>query len=132
MKIRKVEQDDLVEIFGWFTHRKWPLPPVESITPADGFLAEEEGVPLACVWVYFTGRSIAFMEWLATNPSVPDAKGMEGLKSVIKGLKDFGNEMSPPVKTYCYFTQNEKLAKHFTKMGFRKQEGYQRLLWTSK
>jgi hypothetical protein len=132
MKVRKIEQDDLPEIFGWFKHRKWPLPAVEDVSPSDGFLAEEDGVMLACVWVYFTGRSFALLEFLSTNPAAPDAKGMEGLKSIVRGLKEFAPEVSPPVKTYCYFTQNDKLAKHFNKMGFKKQEGYARLLWTSK
>lgn len=129
MKVRPILESDLTEVLGWFQSRKWPQPPIEGIAPTDGLVAEHDGVLVACAWFYTTGRSIAYIEWTGTNPALPDGQGAEGLIEIVEALKEMGDKISPPVKAWCMFTQNEKLAAQFERMKFKKQSGYQRVLW---
>lgn len=130
MKTRSITPLDIPEIFRWFESRKWPMPPIENVAPGDGFVCEEDDRMLACAWVYFTGRSIAILEWTATNPDLPDGLTQHALHKCVDSIKDYCQHVSPPIKALCLFTQNEKLADSFERMKFKKQGGYQRLLWT--
>lgn len=130
--IRQIQTQDYPEVLSWFAERKWPQPPVENIAPIVGFVCEDNGELQACVWAYFTGRSIAFIEWSGTNPSIPEEEGTKALHRVVDAMKEYCDHMSPPVKALCFFTQNDKLADHFKKMSFKKNEGYHRLMWVSR
>lgn len=132
MIIRKITDTDYPEILSWFASRKWPQPPVEDIAPQVGFVAEENGQLVACAWSYFTGRSIAFIEWTGTNPALTDELGTKGLHYVLDAIKDFCAVSNPPVRALCLFTQNDKLCSHFSKMGFKSAKGYTRLMWVAK
>lgn len=129
MKVRPVLESDLTEVLGWFQSRKWPQPPIEDIAPSDGLVAELNGKLVACAWFYTTGRSIAYIEWTGTNPALSDSQGAEGLMMIVEALKGIGEKISPPVKAWCLFTQNEKLANQFERLKFKKQSGYTRALW---
>lgn len=130
MIIRQITKDDMPEVFSWFATRKYPQPIVESIAPDFGIVAEEDGILKACMWAYLTGRSIAFVEWVATNPSVRDHR--KYTDALIQHLKTMCEHSDPPIRALCFYTQNEKLAGQFKHAGFSKGKEYFRMLWTTK
>lgn len=130
MIIRAIAENDHPELFRWFQSRKWPLPPVEEIAPDLGFVAEKNGVLIACAWAYLTGRAIGFIEWVGTNPDVSTQEGMTGLTKIIATLK--GARTPHPVRAWCFLTKNDALAEKFHSLGFRVEENYKRLLWVDK
>jgi len=133
MKTREIKiEDDLPEICEWFKNRKWPAPVIENIGPNVGLVAEENGVLYACAWVYITGRSLAFIDWIATNPDLPKKVTNEALGLILEDLKKMCSAASPKISALCLMTKNESLAYGLVKRGFKKESEYHRLLWTSK
>jgi hypothetical protein len=133
MEIREIQADrDLEEIARWFLNRKWPYPVIENIGPGFGLIAEEGEVKYACAWIYLTGRGIAYIDWLATNPDVDRKIGAESLNSLVERIKELAKVFEPEIKALCFFTKNKALASQMEFNDFRKEEGYSRLLWTSK
>lgn len=133
MDIREVNLEvDGKEIAEWFLNRKWPYPMVANIGPIYGFIAEKDGSKYACAWVYLTGRSLAHIDWLATNPKLDQKETADALDLLIDKIKDIGAFSNPPVKALCIYTKNKSLASRLQGKQFLKEEGYQRLLWTSK
>jgi len=125
--IRPITEDDLPEIFEWFAERKWPMPAIKDIAPQTGLLSEINGVPRACLWFYLTGKSIAFIEWIATNPEIEQKVQSAGLIEILSHMQATDDS---PVKALCFYTKNEKLSRLFTRAGFSHQASYHKLLWT--
>jgi len=133
MNIREVDLNiDGEEIAKWFLNRKWPYPMVANIGPIHGFIAEKEGNKYACAWVYMTGRSLAHIDWLATNPVLDPKTTAEALDLVIEKIKEVTPFSDPPIKALCIMTKNKALASRLQSKKFVKEDGFQRLLWTSK
>lgn len=134
MIIREIKPElDLEEIAKWFQTRKWPMPPIENIGPSFGLIAEDqEGNRYGCVWLYTTGRSLAYVDWLAVNPEFTQAQGNQAIQLIMDHIKQMCQVSDPKIKALCLFTKNRALANHMTTMGFKKEDNYQRLLWTSK
>ena len=130
MIIRQIEQSDLPEIFSWFENRKYPQPIIEDIAPDFGIIAEDNGVKVACMWAYLTGRSIAFIDWVATNPKVIQPR--EYTDALITHMKTMCEHSDPPIRALCFFTQNDKLAEQFKKSEFRANKTFHKLIWTTK
>lgn len=133
MKTREIKlEDDLPEISRWFKNRKWPMPAVQNIGPNVGLIAEEDDELLACAWVYITGRGIAFIDWVATNPDLPKGLTNEALSVVLDDIKKMCTVATPKVNALCFYTKNESLAYALGNKGFKKESEYHKLLWTSK
>lgn len=131
-KVRDITDDDMPEIARWFSTRKWPQPIVEGIAPSYGLIAEtEEGLPISCVWVYTTGRSIAFMEWLGSNPDAPGSLTILAMKSLTDHLKQMCELSDPPIRALRFYTQNKALAAQLESRHFKKSKDYLRLIWTN-
>lgn len=133
MNVRKIDlEQDAEIIFKWFENRKWPHPAVADVAPEFGLIAEQGGVGIACVWIYLTGRSLAYMDWLATNPDLPNTMGTLGIDAIVEYLKDFCKVSEPRIRALSLVTKNKSLAAHMQTSKFRKEEGYYKLTWTSK
>jgi len=133
MKTRDIKlDDDMLEICRWFKNRKWPAPVIENIGPNFGLVAEDNGELLACAWVYITGRSLAYVDWIATNPDLPKNLTNDALGLVVEDIKKMCDKASPKIRALCLITKNESLAFSMAKRGFKKESEYHKLLWTSK
>lgn len=133
MIIREIiAEEDLPEIARWFETHRWPFPAVPGIGPGLGIIAEEDGVLYACAWIYITGRSLAYIDWLATNPDTPREQNNKALELVIEKIKETASNSSPPVKALCLITKNKSLAQKLMGLKFKREEGFYKLLWTSK
>lgn len=130
--IRDITASDIPTIGKWFEKRKWPLPAIEAIGPDFGVIAEEDGVPVACIHAYLTGRSVAFIEFCGTNPDVSSQTGMIAFDRLIQHFKKMCDHSTPKIRALCLYTQSEQLAARFKKNGFKTEEKYHRALWTLK
>lgn len=134
MKIREVVlETDLPEISRWFEKRRWPQPPIDGIGPDFGLICEQDGVSIACCFIYLTGRAIAFIEWCGTNPDVDQAIATTGFSAIIEHMKRMCEvSQEPKIRALHLNTKNKLFASHLESNGFKREDGFVRMLWTSK
>ena len=74
MRVRRfITEQDYPIVKGWWERRGAEAPP-EGILPMTGVIAEMDGVPVACAFLYEDkGGRVAMVEWEATNPDVASA-----------------------------------------------------------
>jgi carbamate kinase len=132
MNIRKITDDDIPEISRWFKSIQWDLPPVDGVLPKDGFVAEKDGVLVACAWIYLTGSSVAFVQWSNTNPDLDAEVQSAGIAAVMKQYQDMSQHLSPPIKTIVTYTKNERFKAKLKSLDFRSQFGFYQCTWVGK
>lgn len=127
--VRKINEEDMPEITGWFVDRKWPLPPVEGIIPPTGFIALKDGEPMAAAWLYVTNSTLAHLEWLVTRPK----SGVEGISALEKVIEHIKETSYPHVKCIVGFLSNDRLARIMErKLQFKNAGKENLLIWTRK
>lgn len=133
MKIREVDiEKDLETIAKWFENRKWPQPSVEGIGPSLGLICELGDIPIACCFIYLTSRSIAFIEWCGTNPNVTQNIATAAFGALLDHIKQMAAVSKPEIKALSLVTKNKMFASHLESNGFKREDGFIRMLWTSK
>lgn len=130
--VREIREDDLAEIILWFNDRKWPLPGVPAIGPKIGAVAERDGNIYAVIYSYMTGTSVAFLEWTATNPNVPQDEAMNAFDEVLHHFKKMCELSEPKIRVLCLVTQSAALSNRMKKHGFKIQEECYKAVWTLK
>ena len=113
IKVRELNDDDMVEISEWFKTRKWSHGPAPKILPESAYVAELDGMLLSVVWVYVTNSGLALMDWIATNPK----SGTKGIISVQKLFK-YVEEIfirSEGVNACISYAHSDKLARYLSK-----------------
>jgi hypothetical protein len=94
MKVRRIQLDeDYPVVKTWWEKRGSPAPQV-LLLPAVGVIAEMDGQPVACAFLYedISGR-VAMVEWEATNPEVGSAlKVVRGLNMVFDFFEQFARD----------------------------------------
>jgi len=130
--ILEISDNHIPEIIRWFDDRKWPLPGVPAIGPKIGAVAENNGVIYACVYSYITGTSVAFLEWTATNPDVPQDDAMKAFDDLLFHFKKMCELSNPKVRVLCLVTQSAAFASRLKKHGFKIQEECYKAVWTLK
>jgi hypothetical protein len=124
--VRPVQDDDYLEICDWLKDRKWTIPPAKGSLPATGYIAEENGKPIAAAFLYLTNSSIGIFDWLSTNPE-SGYKGLVGLKKISEHIKKVSD---PDVSVILSFQGNGKLANYMTKkLGYKRVEKVDTLAW---
>lgn len=118
--VRHLEDDDMVEVSGWFSERKWRVPPQKEMLPETAYVAEWDGKLLSVIWLYVTNSGICILDWVATNPKYP----IRGIRS-LKKVTEFAEEVAMKVdkRAFIHFTHNDKLAKHLNKKCGFKNDG---------
>lgn len=74
------------EVVLWMNARGWPVLPLELL-PEDGFIVP--GVCCAFVYTSEKCKSLAFMEWIFTNPEASSNDRNDGLDLVIEKIYSF-------------------------------------------
>lgn len=130
--IRDIREDDMPEIFRWFSERHWPMPPVEGVGPRIGVLAEKNGIIYACIYSYITGTAVSYLEWPGTNPDVPMGQQMAAFDEIIHHFKKMCEVSNPKIRVLRLTTQSAALAEKFKKHGFKVDSDFYRATWTLK
>lgn len=132
MIIRKITDEDVPEISRWFTSIQWDLPPVANAMPKDGFVAESDGVLVACAWIYLTGSAVAFVQWTNSNPDLDEKVQAEGISAIINQYQEMSKHLVPAVKTIVTYTKNERFKTKLKNLGFRSQFNFYQCTWVGK
>lgn len=94
MRIRRIilEQDYLT-IATWWTRRNGTPPPLNML-PDMGIIAEEDGNPVACAFLYeISNCSMSIIEWEATNPECHSPmRALKGLHMVFDFFEKYCTE----------------------------------------
>ena len=93
MNWRKVKYEDYQNILTpWWTSHNWEAPPLEFLP--EGYIVSNNGIDVYASFIYYTGTSIAWLEFTVCNPDakIEDKKGcLEYLISIISTIaKDKG------------------------------------------
>ena len=122
--VRRLTDDDMVEVSEWYVKRKWPVAPGGGMLPESGYIAELNGEKLAAGWLYVTNSTIGIIDWLATSPSA-GVRGLIGIRRILRHIEDVtqGSEGVPGHHTLMTFTPNVKFAKFLKeKCGYKTAE----------
>ncbi len=79
--IREFKQSDYQEVRQWWEGHKWPAIPLSAL-PKTGLIVE--GV--CAGWLYSTDSSIAWMEWIVSNPLSDKTLRDASLNTLIENL----------------------------------------------
>lgn len=85
LTVRKYHPNDSALIASWYEKRNYLN--IGPILPPDGFVAEDENGPIACVWVY-KSVPLGFLEFAVTRPE-KTISALKGLKLCIDAAKKF-------------------------------------------
>jgi hypothetical protein len=133
MIVRRAEEKDLFELTRWFESVSWDLPPVQNVIPKeDGYVAELNGVLVACAFLYMTGSSCAFLQWTNVNPDLDNEVQSQGIDAIISKLQSVSMSATPPIRTFVTFTKSEKFAQKLKGLGFRSSYGFHQCTWVAK
>ena len=67
---REVTKEDYYEVLvKWWEDWGWTPPPIHSLPK--GFIVSKDGVDLYAGFIYFTGTTIAWFEWIVSNKNAP-------------------------------------------------------------
>lgn len=94
MKIRRIIlEQDYPLLATWWTRRHGEPPPLNML-PATGVFAEENGIPVACAFLYeISNASINIVEWEATSPDCKSPMAaLRALNLVFDFFEDYCRE----------------------------------------
>ena len=132
MKVRLFGDEDVKEVSRWFKDVQWPLPPTANLLPREGFIAEADGVQLACAFLYTTGTSLGVISWINTNPDVAEAAQKESLKAIILRIQDVAQNIKPAINQLVLHTKSDEFAKMLKDLDFKTHFGFHQATWVAK
>lgn len=71
----------------WWSGHHWPVVPIEML-PSTGIVASVGDEMVAAGFLYLTDSSVAWIEWLVTNPSASLKSRLRGLDHVVARLTE--------------------------------------------
>lgn len=92
----------------WF-EKRWPKAPTILMLPKIGFIVEDE-IPLACGFLYLSGTSMSFLEFVSTNPETKSTRGLVAIDFMIEEIKKMLPQFG--VTTMLQFLE-DKFAKYY-------------------
>lgn len=111
MKVRKFYKTDLETINSWMRERNQPEF-LEFMLPYTGFIAED----VCAGFLYKTDSSLAWLEWLVTNPMASSIERHEALDLVIDNLVSEAKAWG--AKAIFTSTDNQQLVDRYTRHKF--------------
>lgn len=68
---RKITWDDYSMLRKWWLDWGWDTPPDADMLPKDAFIVYKDEVPLYAAFLYSTGTSIGWIEYIVSNKEAP-------------------------------------------------------------
>lgn len=118
--IRLLNENDYDELLKWWKWFRFPAPAREFLPEQGkgGIMVSKDGVNICAGFIYFTNSSIAWIEFIVSNPEYKDSDRKEAIELLISELTEICR-----VKGYkVAFTsiKNENLINRFSSSGFIK------------
>lgn len=117
LNIRDLQEKDWDILEEWWSHHFGKMPEKDSFPDngASGIIAESKGVPVCACFIYTTNSSIAFLEWIISNPNYNNKDRSIVIDNMLIAAENIIR--SKGFKYIFGFTTKEKLAKRLERLG---------------
>ena len=120
MTVRDTRRGDYEMFVSWWDgHVGWEAP-LEHALPDSGFLVEGDGFPVVAGWLYRTDSSIAWLEWIISNPQASKEERADALPILIERLTHEARMLG--FKIVFTSTNNKRLLAQYEEAGFATME----------
>jgi len=99
----------------WKARPDWQPLPTDHLSKF-GFVAEQDGKPLAVIWLWLTGTAFAVLDFLVSNPDAPPKRKVRAMGELIDYA--LGIAQRAGAKSVFSSLKNEGLERFFCKHGF--------------
>lgn len=79
-------------ICSWWLEHSWPCIPLDMLPVENGLLCYYNDKPVCSGFIYNTGTSIAWLEWLLCDPQAPKSYRSDAIDYLIKALELLAKE----------------------------------------
>lgn len=108
-------ENDYFDAVEWWRAHEWPPVPKDALSQF-GMLAFEGELKIAAGWLYLTTSSMAWMEWLVTNPDAPLKSRVIGIEYIVGRLINEAKELK--ASSIFVSLKSKGLIKLHKKYGF--------------
>ena len=119
MKVREYKPEEYETVTGWWNAHNWHAVPEVGLSPTGLMAEDDDGNPLAALWLYRTDSPVMMAEWLVTNPDNSDRQSYTAVKLLLESCKLIADATDGYLMT---FLQDSSLVKIFEKQGFNVEE----------
>lgn len=126
MTVRPMNLDtDFPMVCDWWKARNAPALPKPIFLPADGFVAEDSGAPVAACWLFVangTRGGIGLLEFTTTNPRSLPRRAVEAVKALYSHVEQVA--LLRQCASLLSFVEDGKGEQHLMeKMGWQDSAG---------
>lgn len=118
MEVKLLQELDKALFDDWLAKRGRPILDV-SVLPDTGFMAWDNGKPIACTFLYQTDSKSGLMGWTTTNPDleIPMRVKFKAVKMLTNAAQDKCKEWG--LKLLFYFSSAHGLTRILEREGFK-------------
>ena len=118
MVVREYIPEEYDIVSSWWKAHGWaPVP--EKLLARTGLVAENDGHPVAAVWVYRTDSAVLLAEWLVADPEASPKDSYRAVTNLLDSVKLLADYSGCAV---LMFVQEEGLLRKLEKEGFSVEE----------
>ncbi len=99
LTVRALQESDWETLQSWWTKWEWPemnrdLLPLNGL---GGLMIFKNEIPVVSGFLYLTNSSVAWMEWIISNPEYRDNDRKEAIELLIKELENVALSMNKTI-----------------------------------
>lgn len=102
-------------LLDWWKAWGWPEPPTLDMLP-EGYLISNDGVPIYAGFIFYTGTTIGWLEFVVSNRTASPAQRREGLGYLIEVISNIAKYKG--VKVLFTSTNYSAFKNSLMKQGF--------------
>ena len=123
LMFRTLNEEDYETICAWWKQWKWAVLPRTALpnNGKGGFIVEKNGEPIVSAFLYLTNSSIAYIEWIVSNPSYREADRKNAIELLINQCEEFCKTISG-VDTILSIGRHKHLIETHKKLGWQVDE----------
>ena len=121
MEYRIAKYSDYEMLQEWWKVWRFPTPPFITLPQEDdenfsGYFAVEDGIDIACGFLYKTNSALCWVEYIVANPNIKSEERNLGIKTVIEQLSIKAKELG--YEAIFSSIKNENLINKYKELGF--------------
>ena len=123
LTFRPLEEKDYEIICEWWKQWEWPVLPRTALPNGGkgGFIVEKNGEPIVSAFLYLTNSSIAYIEWIVSNPNYRESDRKNAIELLINECEKFCKTISG-VDIILSIGRNKHLIETHKKLGWTVSE----------
>lgn len=119
-KVRKLNNKDYDKLVEWWNWFRFPVPSRECLPDNGecGLMISKDGIEIGAGFIYFTNSSMAWIEFIVSNPKYKNKDRQLAIETLIVELTEICR--SKGCKVIFTSIKNENLINRFTAAGWAK------------